>query len=217
MVVGEIREMHHWTIGFLRGLIHANQVISIRWRIGGAVFAAVILWSCGYYLTESANPLRQVGGVWARCCGPKHLRTVRESETNMATFHLSHAIRNTYSNDALKAGLTLPRSWPELIRGTGGYAGSHMAGTLNRAYPFLAKPVDPWGRPWIFRISVRRTPYDDLVDFEITFGSMGPDGRECLPVAVSGQDRRNTCDDLISTRSLILVPVSRIPPSVPIP
>lgn len=189
----------------------------VRWRTFGIFATALVLWCWGYYVTEEQSPLGQPVRVWARGFGHKYQRTVRESETNIALFHLSHAVLDAYSYDMLKKGRTLPVAWPELIRDTGDYAGSHMAGTLTRAYPFLAKPVDPWGRPWVFRLEETwRSSVDDLVDLKFTFGSLGPDGQECDSQEVNYDTRRRTCDDLLITKRFLGVPLSSVPSGIPV-
>lgn len=194
-----------------------NRGLSRRWWWCGIVSVVIALWSWGYFFTEASSPIRQAGAVWARCFGNKYQRTIRESDTNIAVFHLSYAIQNTYSLDAMQAGRMLPLSWPELIRDTGGYAGSHMAGTLIRAYPFLAKPVDPWGRPWVFRLEeIGRSSGDNFVELNVTIGSLGPDGLECDSAAINYETRRRMCDDLLITKRFFGVPPSSVPAGIPI-
>ena len=207
--------MYCWTCRFVSGLVGNARIPELRWRIGKAVCAVAILLGWGYYVTESWNPLGQSVRVWARCCGPKHLRTVRESETNMAMFHLSKAVLHKYTFNALNEGPRPPLSWRELIHDTGGYAGPHLPGTLTRAYRFLERPFDPWGRPWVFRI-VQIGHRSDSVDVEFTYGSLGPDGLECEKKSRDYETARRMCDDLIKIQRLWHVPLSIIPEDIPV-
>jgi len=189
-------------------------------RVGGILVSILLMWYYAYRITEYRNPVRQIGAVWVHldCCRSQW--TKRASDTGMAIFHLSYAIRHNYiitSSD--EPEVSFPANWDELIQHTGGYAGSHMRGTLITAYPFLTQPLDPWDRPWVFRLDAYHHPgvgdIPDSVDIRLTYGSLGPDGKECEVIpGESDRQRRKCCDDSILTAKYYQEPPERLPPDV---
>jgi len=185
-----------------------------RGRLVGLFVVGLLgFWGIGYSLTEFTNPLTQAYGLYSRIAGDKYHRTRRESDTNMAIFHLRYAIKRKYDDAFVRNLGEFPNAWDKLIRDTADYQGPHLRGRLAEAYPMLRAPLDPWGRPWIFRIEVPEGGLEsqDVAQMRLVFGSSGPDGVEC------GGDRSRTgCDDLIENVRFHEVPRNCLPASVSI-
>ena len=192
-------------------------VVGRLWIFIGAI------WAGGYYLTEAMNPLTQAVGIWARLFGAeKSFRTVREFDTRMAVSHLSHAAKK---NSRLETVATrpLPCSWRELVIESLDYSGPHLRGTLIESFPFLIQPTDPWGNPWVFRIvEVGRSDglpsanIEPSVDLKMTFGSLGPDGKECPKKRQGHVTTPRECDDLLSNLVINGVSPDRVPLGTPV-
>jgi hypothetical protein len=157
----------------------------------------------------------QVLAMKAHFMGPKSLRTATEFHVSSSMFHLGIAAQALYQYDHLGRGPRWPTNWDELIRDTQDYEGPHLSGRLLSAYPMLGKSHDPWGNPWVFRVVELVVPDDDLSWLQLTFGSVGPDGQECLDKAVDYESRRQICDDLLRQLRVGQVPRRLIPPHTP--
>lgn len=196
-------------------------IVARRWWI-----VVIGLWMCGYYLTESLHPLMQAGCVWARLAGAeKYHRTVREEQMNQAMFHLRYAASRScdslpFSADLASPSGSVPLTWRQLIINSMDYSGSHMSGSLIQMFPFLIQPKDPWGNPWVFRVvEVGRMETSDGrsgVDLEMTFGSLGPDGKECPKKSQDYTSARQECDDLLKVLRLPYVHSDLVPQGTPV-
>lgn len=184
-------------------------------RVSVITLAAVSVWLCAYYITESAQPIHQVYSITARYAGFKSERTVREINTSEAIFHLRQAMNSIYNSEKFNSGRYFPDSWETVVRETHSYVGSHMKGSLSSNYPFLAKPLDPWGRHWVYRVIEYETNDEDFTCLQITFGSLGPDGIECPQASEDYDTRRRNCDDLIGNYICTFVPRTIVPPDTP--
>jgi len=185
-----------------------DQYRSVRFRqqsMGALLFLGLLLWLLALFQTQFWNPAHQLRAVASYIGGPKYARSATEANLHMAIFHLEKSAQSELNELDVEQRLSLPHTWQELIQIAGPHLGPHMKGSLSTAYPLLKRDVDPWGHPWVFRREVLPGGDDALANYELTFGSVGPDGIECPALNVGYREKRQKCDDLLES-ILILAP-----------
>ena len=199
-------------------VVHRLRAL-IRRKVISIFAVAFVLWCIGYRVTEFTSPVLQALAIYQWIAGYPHSLTRREWEMRMAEFHLSKAVRSMYEvYHVTDDGIDFPMSWTDLINSAKAYQGPHLRGTLIEAFPFLEKPLDPWGRTWLFRVKMIERAGEQEVGLDgcinsgalLTFGSTGPDGIEEGP-----DDPRNLINRLIDRREFYRVRTRCFPPRMP--
>ena len=180
--------------------------------LSAATLIPSLLWISGHVFTEAWNPFYQIQALKIRLVsGPRIEQTVRGAETNVAVQTLSLAVSFRYTYGWFEKGGSIPGSWEDLIRDTGSFSCPELQGTLTEVYPFLKKPCDPWGNPWVFKVKCFGNPESPNVDVELQYGSAGPDRIESRRKYGSLLEMQQDCDDVVLGRWLWRVPSAALP------